>query len=180
MSVRENQRVSEGPPLSAFGMEVEAPMEAMPQAQYVRRRAEQTVGELCETSELEKKSFVLRAVRNEVIGNRTKKFAYVSEGAVEAVAAILRDSIRSGISDATTRELIVQAAAALGSFTCGLDVGAEAVIKTLRDRRGKMLQNSSGPATRPCWQPSGLSAKRQRLSHSKRSCSIERLAELRG
>lgn len=105
-------------------------MEAMPQAQYVRRRAEQTVGELCETSELEKKSFVLRAVRNEVIGNRTKKFAYVSEGAVEAVAAILRDSIRSGISDATTRELIVQAAAALGSFTCGLDVGAEAVIKS--------------------------------------------------
>ena len=38
----------------------------VPHEKYVRRRAEETVGELNETSEPAKKRYTLRAVRNEV------------------------------------------------------------------------------------------------------------------
>ncbi|KAG5138557.1 hypothetical protein JHK82_023288 [Glycine max] len=61
----------------------------------------------------------IREVKNHIIGNRTKKHSYIKLGAVPAVAAALADS---------DPNLIVQSAAALGSFACGVDDGVRAVL----------------------------------------------------
>lgn len=61
----------------------------------------------------------LREVKNQIIGNRTKKLSFLKLGAVPAVAAAL---------DASQSELLVQSAAALGSFACGFDAGVRAVL----------------------------------------------------
>jgi len=61
----------------------------------------------------------IREVKNHIIGNRTKKLSYIKLGAVPAVAAALADS---------DPNLIVQSAAALGSFACGVDAGVRAVL----------------------------------------------------
>merc|ERR1711977_294885 len=97
---------------------------------YVRKRAEEAVGELNETCEPAKKRYTLRAVRNEIIGDKTKKYAFVSEGAVQAVSQILREALANPGLDANTTDLVIQSAATLGSFSCGLELGAEAVIKS--------------------------------------------------
>jgi hypothetical protein len=102
----------------------------VPHEKYVRRRAEETVEELNETSEPAKKRYTLRAVRNEIIGDKTKKFAFVSEGAVQAISQILRESLELPGLDAHTTDLVIQSAATLGSFSYGLEMGAEAVIES--------------------------------------------------
>ncbi|XP_058072543.1 uncharacterized protein LOC131221334 [Magnolia sinica] len=64
----------------------------------------------------------LREVKNQIIGNRTKKLSYIKLGAVPRVVDILSSS---GDSDSG---LLVQSAAALGSFACGVDAGVSAVL----------------------------------------------------
>ncbi|TVU24080.1 hypothetical protein EJB05_26476 [Eragrostis curvula] len=63
----------------------------------------------------------LREIKNQIIGNRTKKLLYLRLGAVPAVVSALAEP---GASPAA----LVQAAAAAGSFACGVDDGARAVL----------------------------------------------------
>jgi armadillo repeat-containing protein 8 len=63
----------------------------------------------------------LREIKNQIIGNRTKKLLYLRLGAVPSVVAALAEP---GASPAA----LVQAAAAAGSFACGVDDGARAVL----------------------------------------------------
>jgi len=63
----------------------------------------------------------LREIKNQIIGNRTKKLLYLRLGAVPSVVAALAEP---GASPAA----LVQAAAAAGSFACGVEDGARAVL----------------------------------------------------
>ncbi|XP_051204608.1 uncharacterized protein [Lolium perenne] len=63
----------------------------------------------------------LREIKNQIIGNRTKKLLYLRLGAVPAVVAALAQPAASPAA-------LVQAAAAAGSFACGVDDGAHAVL----------------------------------------------------
>ncbi|KAG9449426.1 hypothetical protein H6P81_009391 [Aristolochia fimbriata] len=65
----------------------------------------------------------LREIKNQIIGNRTKKLTYIKLGAVPRVAAIVGD-------DDSDAPLFVQSAAALGSFACGVDIGVKTVLKS--------------------------------------------------
>ncbi|OAY77676.1 Armadillo repeat-containing protein 8 [Ananas comosus] len=63
----------------------------------------------------------IRDVKNQIIGNKTKKLLYLELGAVPKIAAAL-------VSPAASAALLVQAAAAVGSFACGVEDGARAVV----------------------------------------------------
>lgn len=86
----------------------------------------------------EDKLKALRDLKNQIIGNRTKKLAFLKLGAVPSVVAILSSSIASaqgggGSGDGGgNREfhesVLIQSAAAIGSFACGLDAGVNAVL----------------------------------------------------
>ncbi|KAK9692357.1 hypothetical protein RND81_09G258700 [Saponaria officinalis] len=65
----------------------------------------------------------LRKLKNQIIGNRTKKLSYVKLGAVSAVAAALSAAFDGGESAG-----IIEASAVIGSFACGLDNGVKAVL----------------------------------------------------
>ncbi|XP_068643588.1 uncharacterized protein [Aristolochia californica] len=65
----------------------------------------------------------LRELKNQIIGNRTKKLSYIKLGAVPRVAAIVGD-------DDSDAFLLIQSAAALGSFACGVDIGVKTVLKS--------------------------------------------------
>ncbi|XP_020104489.1 armadillo repeat-containing protein 8 [Ananas comosus] len=58
----------------------------------------------------------IREVKNQIIGNKTKKLLYLELGAVPKIAAAL-------VSPAASAALLVQAAAAVGSFACGVEDG---------------------------------------------------------
>jgi HEAT repeat protein len=62
----------------------------------------------------------LRDVKNQIIGNRSKKLCYIKLGAVPRVAEILASDTESNF--------LVQSAAAVGSFACGIDSGVRAVL----------------------------------------------------
>ncbi|CAM6087787.1 unnamed protein product [Calypogeia fissa] len=62
----------------------------------------------------------LRDVKNQIIGNKTKKLSYIKLGAVPRVVEIL--------SSDTEVPLLVQSAAAVGSFACGIEAGVQAVL----------------------------------------------------
>lgn len=62
----------------------------------------------------------LRDVKNQIIGNKTKKLSYIKLGAVPRVVEILTSD--------TETPLLVQSAAAVGSFACGNEAGVKAVI----------------------------------------------------
>lgn len=65
----------------------------------------------------------LRAVRhlkNEIIGSKNKKLLFIRLGAVPHVVGVL--------SGQTEAALLVQAAAALGSFAYGIEEGVQAVV----------------------------------------------------
>jgi armadillo repeat-containing protein 8 len=66
---------------------------------------------------------VLRQIKNDIIGNPTKKLLYLRLGAVPAVVAALADPHASTAA-------LVEAAAAAGSFACRVDGGARAVLDT--------------------------------------------------
>ncbi|KAF8403818.1 hypothetical protein HHK36_011924 [Tetracentron sinense] len=74
------------------------------------------------SSEGEAKLKALKEMKNQIIGNRTKKLSYIKIGAVPTVAGILASA---GESDAF---LLIQSAAVIGSFACGVDTGVEAVL----------------------------------------------------
>ncbi|XP_026664778.1 armadillo repeat-containing protein 8 isoform X1 [Phoenix dactylifera] len=65
----------------------------------------------------------LREVKNQIIGNKTKKLLYLHLGAVPRIVSVLASA--EGGGDAA---LIVQAAAAIGSFACGVEDGVRAVL----------------------------------------------------
>ena len=81
----------------------------------------------------ETKLKALREIKNQIIGNRTKKLSFLKLGAVPAVASILSsyatqaDSQLAG-ADVSISNIIVQSAAVLGSFACGFDAGVRAVL----------------------------------------------------
>ncbi|XP_022926791.1 uncharacterized protein C26H5.04-like isoform X1 [Cucurbita moschata] len=62
----------------------------------------------------------LRDIKNQIIGNRTKKLSFIKLGVVPHVAAVL--------SSTSDPNILVQSAAVLGSFSCGVNVGVSAVI----------------------------------------------------
>ena len=62
----------------------------------------------------------LRDVKNQIIGNKTKKLSYIKLGAVPRVVEILASD--------TETPLLVQSAAAVGSFACGNEAGVKAVL----------------------------------------------------
>ncbi|XP_038678575.1 armadillo repeat-containing protein 8 isoform X2 [Tripterygium wilfordii] len=76
----------------------------------------------------------LREIKNQIIGNRTKKLYFLKLGAVPTVSGILYraqvelpdDNIYS--KNDSNRDIIIQSAAVLGSFACGFDAGVRAVI----------------------------------------------------
>ncbi|XP_027332043.1 armadillo repeat-containing protein 8-like [Abrus precatorius] len=77
------------------------------------------------SSDCEIKLKAIREVKNQIIGNRTKKLSYIKLGAVPAVATALAEA---NAESASGSNLIVQSAAALGSFACGVDAGVRAVL----------------------------------------------------
>ncbi|KAJ4756318.1 Armadillo repeat-containing protein 8 [Rhynchospora pubera] len=63
----------------------------------------------------------LREIKNQIIGNRTKKLLYLRLRAVPKIVALLSSS-------SSPSPVIVQAAAAVGSFACGVEEGVRAVL----------------------------------------------------
>ncbi|RWR77756.1 armadillo repeat-containing protein 8-like protein isoform X1 [Cinnamomum micranthum f. kanehirae] len=89
-------------------------------ASAASNRPEDLIGRLS-SAESGAKLKALREVKNQIIGNRTKKISYVKLGAVPRIVDIL------GASD-DDAALLIQSAAALGSFACGVDAGVRAVL----------------------------------------------------
>lgn len=76
----------------------------------------------------------LRDVKNQIIGNKTKKLSYIKLGAVPRVVEILASD--------TETPLLVQSAAAVGSFACGIEAGVKAVLDSgVLPHLLKMLSN---------------------------------------
>ncbi|PWA75371.1 Armadillo [Artemisia annua] len=72
----------------------------------------------------ETKLKVLRELKNQIIGNRTKKISYIKQGAVPFVVSVLSNC--DCVNDCL---VVVQCAAIVGSFACGVDVGVTAVLE---------------------------------------------------
>ena len=75
----------------------------------------------------------LREIKNQVIGNRTKKLSFLKLAAIPAVASILSSAAAEADSqlanaDVSFTNIIVQSAAVLGSFACGFNAGVRAVL----------------------------------------------------
>ncbi|KAI0516420.1 hypothetical protein KFK09_009095 [Dendrobium nobile] len=68
---------------------------------------------------------VLREVKNQIIGNKTKKLRYLHLGAVPKIVSVLA----AVASDGGDSAIIVQAAAVIGSFSCGVEDGVRAVVE---------------------------------------------------
>lgn len=75
----------------------------------------------------------LRELKNQIIGNRTKKLSFLKLGAIPTVASILSDAVSTDAvvdnnNDNINKNIIVQSAAVLGSFACGFEAGVKAVL----------------------------------------------------
>ncbi|TMW92868.1 hypothetical protein EJD97_012466 [Solanum chilense] len=100
-------------------------------------RREDLIGQLSSSS-TEAKLKALRDLKNQIIGNRTKKLCFLKLGAVPSVTSILSSSsataaaaaaaVCSGNDVELNDSLIIQSAAAIGSFACGFDDGVKAVL----------------------------------------------------
>lgn len=101
-------------------------------------RREDLIGRLSSSS-TEAKLKALRDLKNQIIGNRTKKLCFLKLGAVPSVTSILSSSsataaaaaagsVCSGNDVELNDSLIIQSAAAIGSFACGFDDGVKAVL----------------------------------------------------
>lgn len=101
-------------------------------------RREDLIGRLSSSS-TEAKLKALRDLKNQIIGNRTKKLCFLKLGAVPSVTSILSSSsataaaaaagsVYSGNDVELNDSLIIQSAAAIGSFACGFDDGVKAVL----------------------------------------------------
>ncbi|KAK6138401.1 hypothetical protein DH2020_027875 [Rehmannia glutinosa] len=96
-------------------------------------RPENLIGQLNSAhTSYEAKLKALRDLKNQIIGNRTKKLAFLKLGAVPSVVAILSSSAAAQYGGGDNLEfhesVLVQSAAAIGSFACGLDSGVKAVL----------------------------------------------------
>ncbi|CAN4121008.1 unnamed protein product [Withania somnifera] len=92
------------------------------------------------SSFVEAKLKALRDLKNQIIGNRTKKLCFLKLGAVSCVTSILSSSSAAAASASVggsacagddvelNDSLIIQSAAAIGSFACGFDDGVKAVL----------------------------------------------------
>ncbi|KAK6164136.1 hypothetical protein DH2020_001000 [Rehmannia glutinosa] len=80
----------------------------------------------------EAKLKALRDLKNQIIGNRTKKLVFLKLGAVPSVVSILSSAAAPQDGGGGNREfhesVLIQSAAAIGSFACGLDEGVKAVL----------------------------------------------------
>ncbi|XP_011080339.1 armadillo repeat-containing protein 8 isoform X1 [Sesamum indicum] len=80
----------------------------------------------------EAKLKALRDLKNQIIGNRTKKLAFLKLGAVPSVVSILSSAAAAQGGGGDNREfyesVLIQSAAVIGSFACGLDAGVKAVL----------------------------------------------------
>ncbi|KAM7273473.1 hypothetical protein ACFE04_028137 [Oxalis oulophora] len=80
------------------------------------------------SSDSEVKLKALREMKNQIIGNRTKKLSYLKLGAVATVANILSSCSSKGSDSNSNSNILVQSAAVIGSFACGFDDGVQAVL----------------------------------------------------
>eukprot|EP00252_Welwitschia_mirabilis_P026751 TRINITY_DN8893_c0_g1_i1.p1 TRINITY_DN8893_c0_g1~~TRINITY_DN8893_c0_g1_i1.p1 ORF type:complete len:653 (+),score=118.01 TRINITY_DN8893_c0_g1_i1:341-2299(+) len=71
----------------------------------------------------EAKLKALRYVKNQIIGNKTKKMYYINLGAVPRVVQVLAN-------EDSQAALLVQSAAVVGSFAYGIDQGVRAVLES--------------------------------------------------
>ncbi|KAL1542721.1 armadillo repeat-containing protein 8-like [Salvia divinorum] len=80
----------------------------------------------------EAKLKALRDLKNQIIGNRTKKLAFLKLGAAPSIVAILASSAAASSSGGDGGDFhesfLIQSAAAIGSFACRLDAGVKAVL----------------------------------------------------
>ncbi|XP_016515547.1 uncharacterized protein LOC107832234 isoform X2 [Nicotiana tabacum] len=99
-------------------------------------RREDLIGKLSSSS-TDTKLKALRDLKNQIIGNRTKKLCFLKLGAVPLITSILSSSSSSaGTAGSSCADddvelndsLIIQSAAAIGSFACGFDDGVKAVL----------------------------------------------------
>ena len=94
------------------------PAEAMPTS-ATKKPSEDLIFRL-ESSENQTKYKSLRELKNQIIGNRTKKNFYVKLGVVIPAVVNSLSSVDSSV--------VVQACAVIGSFACGIDAGVKAVL----------------------------------------------------
>ena len=103
----------------------------MPSATVKYHRPSELLSRLA-SFEPEVKVRALREVKNQIIGNRTKKLSFLKIGAVPTVAGILANSFNDVIACNCNKNninnILVQSAAVLGSFACGFDAGVQAVL----------------------------------------------------
>ncbi|EPS65932.1 hypothetical protein M569_08846 [Genlisea aurea] len=76
----------------------------------------------------EEKAKSVRELKNQIIGNRTKKLTYLSHGAAAVVAGMMTGSGGSETDVESREAVLIQCGAVLGSLACGLDAGVEAVV----------------------------------------------------
>lgn len=69
----------------------------------------------------------VRDMKNAIIGNRKKKSAYCSAGAVPLLVNILKSYPKSHDHDSSS--IAVHAAAALGSFACGSSESMKEIVR---------------------------------------------------
>ena len=75
------------------------------------------------STDAEVKLRALRELKNQIIGNRTKKLFFLKLDAIAAVSSALAQAQSQAKAD-----LLVLSAAALGSFACGFDAGVRVVL----------------------------------------------------
>ncbi|XP_075093499.1 uncharacterized protein LOC107821401 isoform X1 [Nicotiana tabacum] len=96
-------------------------------------RREDLIGKLSSSS-TDTKLKALRDLKNQIIGNRTKKLCFLKLGAVPLITTILSSAAGTAGSACAgdivelNDSLIIQSAAAIGSFACGFDDGVKAVL----------------------------------------------------
>ncbi|KAL5719699.1 hypothetical protein ACHQM5_012444 [Ranunculus cassubicifolius] len=69
----------------------------------------------------------LRELKNQIIGNRTKKLCYIKLSTVPIILEILNSAIIND-DDHLGLLILIQSAATIGSFACGVDIGVKAVL----------------------------------------------------
>lgn len=104
------------------------PTSASPTPPPHHSRTEDLIGRLSSASpEIQLKA--LREVKNQIIGNRTKKLSFLKLGAVPAVVSVLSSVASAQAGGEILDSLVIQSAAAIGSFACGFDAGVKAVLE---------------------------------------------------
>ncbi|WOH15194.1 hypothetical protein DCAR_0934731 [Daucus carota subsp. sativus] len=101
------------------------PSSAIPSSWSSHNRPELLIARLRSAGEGRLKA--LRELKNQIIGNRTKKLTYIKLGAVPSVVEILTSAVFDTSGD--VHSILIQSCAVLGSFACGVDAGVKAVLE---------------------------------------------------